>query len=95
LEDFQAKADDHHNRLWEDLKMKVSQKLFFWMMGIAVVILLTTFGAIYEQGSKTLEKVQAHQIDMVKIQSALQSHTQSTEILKGMMNEIKEENGRR
>jgi hypothetical protein len=73
--------------------MKVSQKMFFWMMGIAVIVLLTTFGAIYRQGGITLEKVQAAQVKQAKIQSTLESHSQNTELVRELIFELKKENG--
>ena len=74
--------------------MKVNQRTFFWMMGVAVVILLATFGAIYRQGGMTLEKVQAAQVTQATIQSELKNHTQNTEMVKRMLREIRRENGR-
>ena len=83
-----------HEGLWEELRMKVNQRTFFWMMGVAVVILLATFGAIYRQGGMTLEKVQAAQVTQATIQSELKNHTQNTEMVKRMLREIRRENGR-
>ena len=82
LEEGQNKMDEIHKGLWEEMKMKVSQKLFLWMIGIAVVILLAVFGAIYQQGGETLEKVQAAQVEQAKIQETLKNHTDSSEMIK-------------
>jgi P pilus assembly chaperone PapD len=73
--------------------MKVSQRVFFWMMGIAVMILLVTFGAIYRQGGVTLEKVQAAQVEQAKIATSLENHTDNTELLKEIVIEMKRANG--
>ena len=75
LEERQRKDTDTHRDIWEELKMKVTQKLFFWMMGVAVFVLLSLFGAIYHQGSMTLEKVQAAQLNIAKTQEQLKSLT--------------------
>ena len=55
----------------------MTQKIFFWMMGIGVVILLAVFGAIYQQGGVTLEKVQAAQVEQATIQQAIKNLTQN------------------
>ena len=73
LEHIEEHQRDHtHEGFWGELRMKVNQRLFFWMMGISVLILLTTVGFIYQQGGVTLEKVQAAQIEQGKIQQTLE-----------------------
>lgn len=90
IDHLEASVDKHdkiHEGLWEEMKMKVSQKLFLWMIGIAVVILLAVFGAIYRQGGETLEKVQAAQVEQAKIQEVLKNHTDSSEMIKKWIHE--------
>jgi cytochrome b subunit of formate dehydrogenase len=84
-----AKHDALFEGLWEELKMKVPQKLFFWVMGVAVVILLATFGAIYRQGGMTLEKVQAAQVEQAKIQQELKTHTDNSEMIRQWIHEAR------
>lgn len=91
IEDHQR--DHTHEGLWEELRMKVTLKMFFWMVGIAVVVLLAVFGAIYRQGGITLEKVQAAQVEQAKIQSSLESHSQNTELVRELITELRKENG--
>lgn len=81
-----------HEGLWEELRMKVNQRTFFWMMGVAVVILLTTFGAIYRQGGMTLEKVQAAQVTQAKIETELKMHTDNSEAIKKWIHSRDREN---
>ncbi len=73
----QHQKDHTHDTLWEELRMKVSQRIFFWMMGIGVIVLLAVFGAIYQQGGVTLEKVQAAQIEQATIQQAIKNLSQN------------------
>jgi hypothetical protein len=87
------KCENMDDTLWEEVKMKVNQRMFFWMMGIAVIILLSTFGAIYHQGGLTLEKVQAAQVEQAKIKSTLESHNQNTELVRELIVELRKENG--
>ena len=75
IEDHQK--DHQHDTLWDELRLKVTSKIFFWMMGIGVVILLAVFGAIYQQGGVTLEKVQAAQIEQATIQQAIKNLSQN------------------
>ena len=78
--------------LWEEVKKKLSQKEFFWMMGIAVIIIIATFGAIYHQGGLTLEKVQAAQVEQAKIQESLKNHTDNSDLVRKLLIERRSEN---
>ena len=78
LKHIEEHQKDHsHDALWEELRLKVTQKIFFWMMGIGVIILLAVFGAIYQQGGVTLEKVQAAQVEQATIQQAIKNLSQN------------------
>ncbi len=84
IEDNQR--DHTHEGLWEEIRMKVGQKMFLWIMGVAVVILMATLGFIYQQGGVTLEKVQAALVEQATIQETLKNHTESSKQIKEWMN---------
>jgi len=87
IKDNITKCELVRKELWEALDMKVNQKLFLWMAGIAVVVLLAVFGAIYRQGGVTLEKVQAAQVEQAKMQETLKNHTENSEKIKKWIHE--------
>jgi hypothetical protein len=69
MKDDIKKCEQMDETLWEEMKVKVSQKLFLWMMGIGVVVLIATFGALYRQGGQTLDKVQATREAAIKVET--------------------------
>jgi cytochrome b subunit of formate dehydrogenase len=95
IKDNIKKCEDVDEQLWEEVKMKLSQKIFFWMMGIAVVIIMATFGAIYHQGGETLVQVHAAQVEQAKIQESLKNHTEYSMEIRKEIREMRRENGHR
>ncbi|MHA2066337.1 MAG: hypothetical protein ACXABY_18355 [Candidatus Thorarchaeota archaeon] len=78
---------DTYKHWEEEVKKMVAQKTFFWMLGVLIVVLMATFGALYTQGSSTMNKIgtvhqritgvqdSVHevQMDVVKAQSQLEA----------------------
>ena len=74
LEHIEGTQNDHtHEGLWGELRMKVTQKLFLWLVGVAVFVLLAAFGTLYNQGSTMQAALHEVQIDVVKAQTQLES----------------------
>lgn len=73
LEETDRASARIHEGIWEELKMKVHQKLFFWLVGIAVFVLLAAFGTLYNQGSTVQSALHSVQIDVAKAQAQLES----------------------
>lgn len=92
IEERLDRGEGTHEGLWEELKMKVSYTLFFWLVGIAAVILLSAFGAIYHQGSMTLEKVQAAQVEQARIATQLDNHTENSEKIREALEKMNGDN---
>jgi len=91
LEKFEAKADITHNQLFEELKMKVSQRMFFWLLGISVTVLIALFSAIYLQGSATLSQLTDVKVAQAKIQEGVKNNSQNTETVMGMVRDLQKD----
>ena len=41
----------------EEIKKMTPQRIFFWLIGVLVVVLCASFGALYTQGAKVQDKI--------------------------------------
>ena len=59
----------NQTKIWEEqLSLKVGQKLFFWVMGLCVLVIMAVFGVIYKQGADTLDKIQSTREAAIKVE---------------------------